>query len=76
MYETNNRRRLGALETKVSQREQMRDGEALKAGGENHDVDYDPDMGGEAISIHCLRINASEYFLSVVCVDVNVFQAA
>lgn len=32
--------------------------------------------GGKAISIHCPGINASEYFLSELCVIVNVFQAA
>ena len=41
--------------------------EHLKDGGENHGDDYYPDIEGEAISIHCLRINASEYFRSVLC---------
>lgn len=31
---------------------------------------------GKAITVHCLRINASEYFLSVRCVIVNIFQTA
>lgn len=48
----------------------------MKDGGENHGDDYNPDIEGKAISIHCLRINASEYFLTVLCVMVNVFQAA
>lgn len=48
----------------------------MKDGGENHGDDYYPDIEGKAISVHCLRINASEYFLSVLCVIVNVFQAA
>ena len=48
----------------------------MKDGGENHGDDYYPDFEGKAISIHCLRINASEYFLSVLCVIVTVFQAA
>lgn len=30
----------------------------------------------KAISVGCLRINASEYFLRVLYVIVNVFQAA
>ena len=44
--------------------------------GEKHGDDYYPDIEGKAISIHCLRINAREYFLSVLCVIVNVFWAA
>lgn len=48
----------------------------MKDGGENHGDDYYPDIEGKAISIHCLRINASEYFLSVLCVVMNVFWAA
>lgn len=48
----------------------------MKDSGENHGDDYYPDIEGEAISNHCLRINATEYFLTVLCVIVNVFQAA
>ncbi len=47
--------------------------EHLTDGGENHGDDYYPDIEGKTISIHCLRINASEYFLSVRCVIANVF---
>lgn len=49
--------------------------EHLRDGGENHVDDY-PDIEAKVISIHCLRINASEYFLSLLCMIVNVFQAA
>lgn len=73
LYETNNRRRFGILETKEGQRQQPGTFERRWWKSwwwllSRH--------WGKAISIHCLRINASEYFLSVLCVIVNVFQAA